>query len=316
MDDLWALFEKYQFPPQLIFNFDETMLDPGHPLVKVISRAKHPRPFVETASKGEHISLGLTVSAAGQFLQPLCILPLANLPPLSQEVLGFFAIAGHPSGFITKEIFREHVEKVVIPGVNRIRAMLGTPKAWALYLVDPHSSRDYAEAIELCEQNFIIVFCFPAHASTILQPLDLTVNKALKYALQDNFEPILKESLPDKRARLLFITVFCLQIALNALPIKKGFARAGIWPYSKGAPLSSHLVRSPLADIPPSIPFTGSNRRSIAARVLTSLNTKKGLPPTPAKRKRAIKPKPKPKPTKALPPPPSVQMLPIAYTVM
>ena len=120
MDKLEDLMQEYDFPPQLIFNFDETMLDPGHPHVKVISCAKHPHSFVETAAKGEHISFGLTISASGQFLQPICILPLVYLPLLSQEVINFFAISGQESGFITKELFLEHVRNVLILAVKRI----------------------------------------------------------------------------------------------------------------------------------------------------------------------------------------------------
>ena len=75
--------QEYDFSPQLIFNFDETMLDPGYPHVKVIFCAKHPCLFVETAAKREHISFGLTISASSQFLQSMCILPLIYLSLLS-----------------------------------------------------------------------------------------------------------------------------------------------------------------------------------------------------------------------------------------
>jgi hypothetical protein len=210
MEQLEALYNKYNFPPQLIFNFDETMLHPDENKIKVISRSGKPRPFVETASKGEHISLGLTISASGQFLQPLCILPLKFEPPTSPEVHNFYAFSGQENGFITKEIWLDTLKNVIVPGINQKRAALGTPDAWALLIVDPHNSRDLAEAVEYCLAHRIIIFCMPAHSSTILQPLDLTVNKALKVALRAHFKPIDGESVPNMRNRLLYTTVFCL----------------------------------------------------------------------------------------------------------
>jgi hypothetical protein len=70
-----------------------------------LSRAGSAHPFVEMAEKGEHISLGLCVSASGQSLRPLVILPLKQLPTLSPEVLGFYAVSGSDTGFMTKEIW-------------------------------------------------------------------------------------------------------------------------------------------------------------------------------------------------------------------
>jgi hypothetical protein len=105
MDTLEDLMQKYSFLPQLIFNFDETALDFSVLKLKVISRTGSAHPFVEIAEKGEHISLGLCVSASGQSLRLLVILLLKQLPTLSFEVLGFYAVSGSDTGFMTKEIW-------------------------------------------------------------------------------------------------------------------------------------------------------------------------------------------------------------------
>jgi DDE superfamily endonuclease len=285
MEKLEALMQQYNFPPQLIFNFDETMLDPGHPRVKVISRSKRPRPFLEIAAKGEHITFGLCISAAGTFIRPLCILPLVNLPDLPREVTSFFNMSGQENGFITKEIFFHWVQDVYIPFVENTRRQLGCPNQAALLIVDSHNSRDHSDTIKLCKQHNIIVLVLLAHSSTILQPLDLSVNKKLKEALQENFEPKPHESVPEKRSRLLYTSIFCLQIALNALPIKRGFARAGIWPFVKEAPLNSHLVRSPANEVPPVVTTKKNKRRRIAGVVLTPENTHTPLPSLPSSKR-------------------------------
>jgi hypothetical protein len=105
MNTLKGLMDKYNFPPQFIFNFDETAVDFSALKLKVVSRAGSPYPFAEMAEKGEHISFGLCVSAAGQHLRPLVILPLKQLPTLSFEVAVFYAFTGSDAGFMTKEIW-------------------------------------------------------------------------------------------------------------------------------------------------------------------------------------------------------------------
>jgi hypothetical protein len=112
--------QQYSFPPQLIFNFDETTLDFSAPKLKVISRAGSARLFLEMAEKSEHISLGLCISASGQALCPLVILSLKQLPLLSTEVLGFYAISGSDAGFITKEIWWKTLNNSIIPDINNI----------------------------------------------------------------------------------------------------------------------------------------------------------------------------------------------------
>lgn len=270
MEELEELMEKWKFPPELIFNMDETMMDASGYKVKVITRANSPRPFTENESKMEHITLGLCISASGGYLRPLCILPLKTLPPLEPNVVHFYSISGQENGFISKEIWHEWVRTVFIPHVNSVRQKLGMPDQKVLLLVDSHSTRKHEPTIKLFEENNILVFILPAHSSTILQPLDLTCNKELKRVLRLYFLPLLNEDRATKRNRLLHTSVLCLQSALTALQITTGFARAGIWPFSKEAPLNSNLVRNPLQELEFQAPIKRKRGPSIAGKVLTN----------------------------------------------
>jgi hypothetical protein len=220
MAKLEDLIQKNNIPPFLTFNFDETMLDPSHRRVKVISHAKHPRLFVETAQKGEHITFGLCISASGQYLKPLCILPLVNLLPLDSEVEKFFSFSGQENGFINKEIFHLWIREELIPTVNTIHQKYNCSNQIVLLIIDSHNSCDDAETIQLCTYNNILILTFPAHSSHLLQPLDLSVNKSLKDQLRDNFEPISHEPTADRRNRLLLTSIDCLLGALIPTTIK------------------------------------------------------------------------------------------------
>ena len=315
MDVLKGLMDEYHFPPHLIFNFDETMLDPTSPKLKVISRSGNPRPFATTAGKGEHISLGLCISASGSFLQPLLILPLKTLPPLAEVINNFYAISGSENGFMTKELWLSYLDTTLIPGINNIRQLSGELDAWALVIVDGHNSRDLSEGVQCCRDHKIILACMPAHSSAICQPLDLTVNYIFKVNIRNFFKPQEGESVPEKHNRLLFLSMYALQVAFNAYTIEKGFARAGIFPFSREAPLQSRYIKSAAIPTPPSKPSKGTKRRSISGHVLTTTNTMSGLPPLPAPKRQTPLLKSAPQHRAAILPPATTQVVSINYVV-
>lgn len=284
MDKLKELLDQFNFPPELIFNMDETMLEVGENRTCVITKPSSPRPSVDKAAKAEHISLVLCVSACGGYARPLCIFPLKTLPELNERTNQFYYISGQPNGFITKEIFFGWMTTIIIPAINQTRQQLGIPNQKALLLVDPHSTRDHQPSLQACEQNNICVYSLLSHSSTISQPLDLTCNGEFKRVLTKYFRPLPNETKPDKRIRLLDCSVKALQIALAGIHVEAGFARAGIWPYSRDAPLKSSLVRDPInTPIPPRL---GKRKRGpkIAGRILAQgKDITPALPaPTPA----------------------------------
>lgn len=283
MVELELALNTYDFPPELIFNFDETMLDSSGHKVKVLIRAHDPRPFTENETKMEHITLGLCISAAGTYVKPLCILPLKHLPHLHRAVEAFYSFAGQGNGFICNEIWHAWVETVFIPHVQQVRERLGKPNQKVLLIVDSHSTRKYAPTIKLLNDHNIYTLILPAHSSTILQPLDLTVNGELKRLLKLRFKPKEGEDRATKRNRLLFISVACLQGAFLAIHIQDGFERAGIHPFSVGAPLDSSLVKHSIDQVEFQPPAKRKRGPTIAGKVLTTGNPLPPaiLPPTP-----------------------------------
>src|SRR5271163_2709452 len=212
MGKLEALLLKYEFLPALIYNMDEIMLDASEHKIKVISCASSGHPYTEEEAKLKHITLGLYISALGGYVRPLAILPVKTLPQLDAQVQGFFSISGQPNGFIDNSIWHAWVRDVFIPHVNNIRKNMGQPNAPVLFLVDSHSTRKHKPTKKLFADNNIIVLVFPAHSSTILQPLDLTSNGELKRLLRANFVVVEGEDGPTNATSsfTLLFTAFSL----------------------------------------------------------------------------------------------------------
>lgn len=281
MNEVGDNYQTYNFPPQLIFNMDETMIDSSGHKVKVLVRSGSDRPFTENEAKFQHITLVLAISASGAYVQLLAIFPLKTEPYLLPCIKGFFHTSGQQNGFIINEIWHEWVEKVFIPHVEHLRDKLNLPQQKALLLVDSHSTRKYEPTKRLFEQHNIFVKILPAHSSTILQPLDLTVNGEFKRLLRLRFKPRKGETTPTKRSRLMYTSVECLQGAFLSMHITDGFARAGLWPFSVEAPLNSTLVRHTIDAIDFAPPTKRKRGANIAGKVLTTgdLSTST-LPPT------------------------------------
>jgi DDE superfamily endonuclease len=259
----------HQYHPSLIFNFDETMLYPGKRKMKVLVRANQKKPIEKILKKEEHITFGLCIAANGSFARPLCIFPLKTLPPLPYLALNFLAISGQENGWINAKIYQEWLLQVFIPHVLQQREFLGDPSLRALLIIDGHSSRDDSVSTALCAQHGIDVIVLPAHSSSILQPLDLGVNGAFKTILSTHFKLQKDEDREAKRARLLAVSVMCLQSALTPLYICDGFSKTGIFPFSKEAPLKSELVIDPTDQLDLSRPSKKRRGPGISNRILT-----------------------------------------------
>jgi hypothetical protein len=243
MEKLETLMKQHQYPPALIFNFDETMLHPGKNNLKVLVRSTGQRPTSKMITKEEHITFGVCVSAVGGKLPPLLILPLKTLPDLPPSLLNYYTITGQSNGWITTEIYSKWIIQVFIPYVVQKRRELNLPNTRALLIVDGHSSRLDATSVSALQQYAIDELVIPAHSSTILQPLDLAPFASFKSLLSKHFKPQTDEPKDARRIKLLAIAAMCLDTALSLLHVTSGFVRAGIYPFNKLAPLNSSLLK-------------------------------------------------------------------------
>ncbi|RJE17471.1 hypothetical protein PHISCL_10192, partial [Aspergillus sclerotialis] len=144
-----------------------------------------------------------------------------------------------------------------------------------LLILDGHSSHLTAEFDDFCKQNAIICLCMPAHASQLLQPLDVGVFGPLKMAYGK-----LLEGRMAADARKVF----------TSAKIRSGFAGAGLKPFNPEHVLSKltfqlHTPTSPLVKGSISSAFqTPQNTRQLDRKVRSlknSLNAKRQLSSSP-----------------------------------
>ena len=124
-----------------------------------------------------HITILLMVTANGDYMPSLFILPLKNLPRNldSMVAAGQIYVSGQKCGWITMETFLAW-SKIFVKWVKDRRSNLKLPQESPFLLfLDNHSSRASIETLQFLKDDHICVVSYPSHCSHLLQPLDVAV---------------------------------------------------------------------------------------------------------------------------------------------
>lgn len=267
-------------PPELIANFDETMLEVNVKGAKAITLRGSNVAYVSKFDVGEHISLGVCIFADGSSIPPTVILPMKTLSTATDElILRHFHFAGQENGWMTQSIFCDWVKGVFIPQVNKRRKKAELRGKTAVLLADGHCSRASAEALKLLREANIKLITPPAHSTHITAPLDVVFFGSFKSALSGIHTLLSTTTAAERREKLLLKTLDSFEVAARTLVVLESFERAGIWPFNKEKALSLPVAPSPdvnpLVDPPPK-PKTKkapAKRLNINNKVLTISET-------------------------------------------
>ena len=85
-----------------------------------------------------------------------------------------FDLGFSPKGRISSEAFFEWLANIFFPNV---KDKMPFP---IIIFMDGHSAHINIAVSDFCRDNNIILYCFPAHASHVLQPLDVSVFGPMK----------------------------------------------------------------------------------------------------------------------------------------
>lgn len=175
-ENLSELMSKYKFPPDRIYNMDETGLTSvPNKIPKVIAvKGKRSVNKVSSAERGQLVTAVCSVSASGHYVPPALIYPrkrikmglLNGAPPGTILMLS-------DSGYINTTLFVDFLKHFQ----HHVNATEENP---VLLILDNHSSHCSLEGVLYCRENNIHLLTIPPHSSHRTQPLDRCLFKALK----------------------------------------------------------------------------------------------------------------------------------------
>lgn len=228
--NLTDVYEKFQFEPSRIWNFDETGVSNVQKPHRVIAETGRKQVGqISSAERGVLVTVGGAVNATGNAMPPVLLYPRVRIDP---KILGRGApagslILGNKSGWMTAEefpSFLQHFQKHTH----------STKENPTLLLLDNHASHSSIEAVQYCRDNGITMLTFPPHTSHRLQVLDITVYGPFKAAYNKMLQRWMVAN-PGKRSTLYDYAGFvneAFDASFSRKNIIGGFSKSGIWPYN------------------------------------------------------------------------------------
>ncbi|ENH67784.1 hypothetical protein FOC1_g10001255 [Fusarium oxysporum f. sp. cubense race 1] len=249
---------KYGIRSDDIWNFDETGFMMGLIMagMAVTGSEGQGRPKPVQPGNREWITAIAAINAEGQSIPPFIIgsgqyhlanwYRESNLPP-------DWVIATSQNGWTNNKLGLEWLKHFDQSTTNR------STGPYRLLILDGHESHHSVEFERYCEEKKIITLCMPAHASHLLQPLDVGCFAVLKDAYGREIEHLIRCSITHV-SKTEFFTAFytAFQATFTEKNIRGGFRGAGLYPLDPEAVISKLDVqlRTPTPPGEVSLPST------------------------------------------------------------
>ena len=212
--------------PGQIFNCDESGFE-FDAINKIVASARGIR-HVPRVSKGQHekVTVLACASASGNTLPPLFIFKnkSGRVPPsVKEDAPPGTMFCAQKSGWIDRDIYLKWFNELFVPNLPQQRPVL--------LVVDGHKSHVTEDLINAAIANNVIVFCLPAHASHLLQPLDLSLFGPLKKGWVKAcaaFNHISSVVVSQRNFAKIFNLAW--QTSVSPEIIQSSFRRSGIYP--------------------------------------------------------------------------------------
>ncbi|EMT72986.1 hypothetical protein FOC4_g10001829 [Fusarium odoratissimum] len=221
---------KYGIQLDDIWNFDETgfmmgMIEPG---MVITSLERQGMPKKVQPGNREWITAIQAINAEGQSIPPFIIgsgqYHLANWYR-ECDLPGDWVIALSENGWTNNQLGLDWLKHFDRSTKDR------SVGSYRLLILDGHESHHSAEFMRYCEEKKIITLCMPAHASHLLQPLDVGCFGPLKKAYGREIERLIRCSITHISKTEFFPAFHAAHLAtITESNILGGFRGAGLAP--------------------------------------------------------------------------------------
>lgn len=227
---LSKILDKYNFSPENMYNMDESGLTTVQKKSQKIYAAKGRKQVgaPSSAERGQHVTIVCAMNAIGTYVPPALIFPRKRLSEelMSGSPIGSICFA-QEKGWMTTEIFKGWLQ-------HFLRYTKASKENPVLLLLDGHGSHKGLEGLSFAKENGIIIFCFPAHCSHHVQPLDVGFFKPLHTYYDREIELWLRQNPGKVMTQFKIANLFNKAYLKSAVPSNaiNSFKKTGIHPFN------------------------------------------------------------------------------------
>ena len=229
-DNLSKVLDKNKFPPQNIWNVDETGITTVQTPDRIVARRGEKQVGALTsAERGTLVTMAGTGNAIGNTIPPMFIFPRVHFKPhfVRDGPTGCIGTANR-TGWMQEADFIMYLKHFQ-------QHTHSSPESQVLLILDNHPSHLSIEGVNFCRSNGIVLLSLPPHCSHKMQPLDRTVYGPLKKAVNSACDSWMK-SHPGMTMTIYDIPGIVKEsLPLSATPsnVQEGFHCTGIWPFNR-----------------------------------------------------------------------------------
>ncbi|XP_013859198.1 uncharacterized protein zgc:113274 [Austrofundulus limnaeus] len=229
-DNLSKVLEKHNFPPQNIWNVDETGITADQTPDKVVARGGEKQVGALTsAEQGTLVTMAFAGNVIGNTIPPMFIFPHVNFEShfIRDGPTGCIGTANH-TGWMHEADFLVYLKHFQLHTHS-------SPENKVLLILDNHPSHLSVESVNFCRSSGIVLLSLPPHCSHKLQPLARTVYGPFKKAVNTACDSWMR-SHPGMTMTIYDIpSIVKDSLLLSATPsnVQEGFRCTGIWPFKR-----------------------------------------------------------------------------------
>ena len=180
--------ERYQIPPSLIMNFDQTPLKYAPVSSQTLAKKNVKTVAISGLSYLQALTAIFGVTFSNQFFPMQLIYggkTEASYPKF--KFPSSFSLSANPKHFSNTAESLKLISEVIVPYVDEQRKTLGDANQAALLIIDVFRGQMTDPVVEAPKENKIILVKIPPNMTHIYQPLDLTVNRSAKAFFKRKF---------------------------------------------------------------------------------------------------------------------------------